>query len=418
MRKYLLQILFALYPLACIGQISIDSCLVKAEENYPQIHQYRLIEQARNYTVSILSKSFLPQVSFQGKASFQSDVVTFPFSVPGVDMPVLPKDQYQAVIDLQQKVWDGGETHFQKQQASAIARESTEKTRSELYAVRKQVIELYFAVLLLKEQLQQNRLLQDNLSITQSNVKAYVSNGIANQSDVDAVDVELLNARQQALSMEATQDSYLQMLSLLLGTSIHVSDLFRPEVGKDKTLEIQRPELLYYQAQENRIDVALQALKSRYMPKLSLFLQGAYAKPGLNILSDKFDPYYVIGARLNWNFGSLYTLKEERQKLEMERKQIRTNRETFLLNTRLQLSRQQGSLSALEKQLQTDDEIVRLRKNIRIAAEAKVANGTMSVTDMLLEINRENQACQIRIIHEIQHLSEIYQGKYITNHFE
>ena len=39
--------------------------------------------------------------------------------------------------------------------------------------------------------------------------------------------------------------------------------------------------------------------------------------------------------------------------------------------------------------MKEDDEIIRLRTNIRQAAEAKVANGTLTVTEMLREVTAE-----------------------------
>ena len=56
----------------------------------------------------------------------------------------------------------------------------------------------------------------------------------------------------------------------------------------------------------------------------------------------------------------------------------------------------------MTRQMADDDEIIRLRGNIRRAAEAKVENGTMTVTDLLTEITRENMARRTKALHEIQ----------------
>ena len=151
------------------------------------------------------------------------------------------------------------------------------------------------------------------------------------------------------------------------------------------------------------------------MPRLSLFAQGGYANPGLDMLKNEFQAYYVVGARLSWNFGSLYTLKNDRRKLDAERMTVRSNAETFLFNTRLQLTEQDASIRSLRQQMQEDDEMIRLQSNIRRAAEAKAANGTLSVIDMLQEINKESQARQNKSLHEVQLLLDIYQRKYLTN---
>ncbi|EBD1747287.1 transporter, partial [Campylobacter jejuni] len=49
------------------------------------------------------------------------------------------------------------------------------------------------------------------------------------------------------------------------------------------------------------------------------------------------------------------------------------------------------------------------------AAEAKVQNGTMTVTDMLREITNESMARQTKALHEVQLLMNIWQLKYTLN---
>lgn len=158
-----------------------------------------------------------------------------------------------------------------------------------------------------------------------------------------------------------------------------------------------------------------QALKTDYRPQFGLFAQGAYGNPGLNMLKNSFEPYYIIGARLSWNFGSLYTLKNNKRKFTTERQRIQSNRDLFLFNTHLQLTEQQGVITALQQQMKTDNEIIRLRTNIRKSAEAKVANGTLTVTEMLRELTNENLARQNKALHEIQLLMDMYQQKHLTN---
>ena len=112
------------------------------------------------------------------------------------------------------------------------------------------------------------------------------------------------------------------------------------------------------------------------------------------MLKNEFSPYYIAGVRLSWNFGSLYTLKNDRKVIENKRRQLDNNRDVFLFNTRLEMTQQDQAIQSLEKQMQDDDEIIRLRTNIRKSAEAKVANGTLTVTEMLRELTNESLARQ------------------------
>ncbi|MDP4228764.1 MAG: transporter, partial [Bacteroidota bacterium] len=90
------------------AQINIDTCQAKARINYPLIKQYGLIEQTESYSLSNAGKGYLPQVSLTAKATYQSDVTKIPITIPGVKIEGLSKEQYQAVAEVDQTVWDGG----------------------------------------------------------------------------------------------------------------------------------------------------------------------------------------------------------------------------------------------------------------------------------------------------------------------
>lgn len=151
------------------------------------------------------------------------------------------------------------------------------------------------------------------------------------------------------------------------------------------------------------------------MPKLGLFLTGGYGKPGLNMLDNDFSPYYIGGVRLSWNFGSLYTQKNDKKLIEINQDNVLTQRETFLFNTNLETTQEQQEIEKNRDLLKYDDEIISLRNSVKRAAEAKVANGTLTVTDLMREINNEDMAKQDKIQHEIELLLSIYNLKYTTN---
>lgn len=399
------------------AQITLDECRQAAQENYPIVRQYNLIQLAEQYNLSNASKGNLPQININGKVSYQSDATTFPIDIPEIDFKGLPKDQYQAMIEIQQNIWDGGQIHYQKKEIKAVSQENKHQLDVSMYALNEQVNQVFFGILLLNEQLHQNSLLHDDLQRNLKNIEAYRDNGIANDADVDAVKVEILNTKQQHVQLSSNRKAYLHILSLLTGRQIdeHMQ-LVAPEMedGISNSI-INRPELLLYESQKQTLDIRQHALRTGYMPKFGVFVQGGYGNPGLDMLKDKFTAYYIIGARLTWNFGSLYTLRNDRQKLDTQRQQIESNRDLFLFNTRLKLAEQDGKINTLQQQMKEDDEIIRLRTNIRQAAEAKVANGTLTVTEMLREVTAESLARQVQALHKIELLMNIYQKKHLTN---
>lgn len=417
MKRILLLVVCLAACLHLHAQLTLDECRRAARANYPLVRQYRLIEQSEAYTLSNAGRGNLPQVSLSGKVSYQSDATKLPFTLPDVDFHGLPKDQYQVMVEIQQNIWDGGVIRNRKQYTKSEAEEAVRRLDVSMYALDSRVDQIFFGILLLDEQLRQNAIFHDDLERNLHRVSACLDNGIAHEADVDAVQVEILNNGQQRIALETSRVAYVRMLALLMGRELEPDVAFeRPELPhREEAFAIRRPELLLYEAQERTLDVRRQGLRSGYLPRFSLFAQGAYGNPGLNLLKDKFGAYYVVGARMSWNFGSLYTLKNDLHKLELERQRIDSERNLFLLDTHLQLAGQEGTISALRRQMEKDEEIIRLRANISRSAEVKVAEGTLSVTEMLRELTAENLARQTKVQHEVQLLLEVYKQKHLTN---
>lgn len=413
-------LLFSILSLAAVwarAQLTLEECQRLAQDNYPLVRQYGLIEKAREYDLSNAGKGYLPRFSLSGRATYQSDITRLPVEIPNLDIKTAPKDQYQVMLEVQQTLWDGGDIRSKKRLTRAASDVETEKQQVDMYALNDRVNQLFFGILLLDEQLKQNRLLQDDWGRTYKQVADYMANGIATQSDLDAVSVEQLNTKQQRVELETARHAYLDMLSAFTGKELS-SETVLLKPAADETADRQtnnRPELRWFDAQGEQLRQQEAALNTGFMPRFGLFVQGAYGNPGLNMLKDDFSAYYIAGVRMSWNFGSLYTLKNDRRRIDNRRRQIETGRDVFLFNTRLQATQQDAGILSMRRQMADDDEIIRLRGNIRRAAEAKVQNGTMTVTDMLREITRESMARQAKALHEVQLLKHIWQRRYINN---
>ena len=417
MKRTILSFSFVLAAMLAHAQLTLEGCQHSAQTNYPLVRQYGLIEKAREYNLENAGKGYLPQFTLSGKATYQSDVTKLPVDVPGIDIKSMPKDQYQVMLEVSQNIWDGGDIRSKKQLTRATSEIDRGKQEVDMYGLNDRVNQLYFGILLLDEQLRQNQLLQEDLGRTHQQVSNYMANGIANQSDLDAVSVEILNTKQKRIELESSRQAYLSMLSIFIGKEIASrTTLEKPtDTFESTSLVNNRPELRWFDAQGGQLNVQESSLKTRFRPRFALFVQGAYGNPGLNMLKDDFSAYYVAGVRMSWNFGSLYTLRNDRRLIDNNRRKLETSRDVFLFNTNLQSTQQSSAIQSMRRQMVDDDEIIRLRVNIRKAAEAKVENGTLTVTDMLREITAENLARQTKALHEVQLLMNIWNLKYTLN---
>ncbi len=317
-----LVLVLTMLPMLAIGQ-TLDDCQQAAEKNYPLIQQYGLIEKTTQLTVANIQKGWLPQVSAQVQATYQSDVTAWPsdmkamMSGMGIDMKGLTKDQYRVGIDVQQTIYDGGVIGSQKRIAREQGKVQAAQNEVNIYNVRKRVNEMYFSLLLIDEQIKLNTDLQTLLAGNERKLESMTKRGTAAESDLQSVKAERLNAVQKATELAAQKQMLQRMLSTFCG--LEVKEVQKPQLkadGNTITTENHRPELKALDAQIGVLNAQEKALKAALMPKVGVFAQGFYGYPGLNMFEDmmrhKWSLNGIIGARVTWNIGALYTRKTER----------------------------------------------------------------------------------------------------------
>ena len=399
---------------------TLEECQRAAEQNYPLIRQYGLIEKTTSLNVANIQKGWLPQVTASAQAALQSDVTAFPdklqtvFQQTGITMDGLKKDQYRVGIDVQQTVYDAGNIKSQKEIARRQGELQSRQNEVTMYNVRKSVNEMYFSLLLVDEQIRLNADLQTVLEGNEKKLAAMLKGGTASESDWQNVKAERLNVVQKMTGLQSQRTALARMLSIFCG--IEVNGLVKPEMPENMNPSINlRPELKALDAQLRLTDAQERALDAAMMPRLGVFAQGYYGYPGYNMFEDmmsrKFSWNGMIGARLTWNIGALYTRKNDKAKLQVQRETTEVNRERFLFDNNLEQIEQNENISRYRQMMTDDEEIISLRSSIRKAAESKLAHGIIDVNDLVREINSENKARVEQCIHEIEMLKEIYDLK-------
>ena len=255
----------AAHPVETPSSLTLEECYAKAGTNYPLVSRYGLIQQSEQYSLSNANKGYLPQFSLSAKATYQTDVTKIPVSIPGVDIPTLNKDQYQALVELDQVIWDGGTIRSQKRNINASTEVDRQQQQVDMYAIRERINSLFFGTLLLEEQLKLNTLYDEELARNYQKVQSFIANGVANAADLDAVKVEQLSNRQRRAELEATCKAYRQMLGAFTGTDLARTELIQPIAADKQPLpEIRRPELHLFNAQNSLLDAAQALVKNGY----------------------------------------------------------------------------------------------------------------------------------------------------------
>ena len=415
---------FALIMMATAIQAqTLEECQLAAEKNYPMIKQYDLISQTTQLTVRNIQKGWLPQIAIAAQAIYQSDVTSWPESMKGtfqqlgVNIKGLSKDQYKVGIDLQQTIYDGGTISSLRSIARQEEKVQKAQVETNLYQVRKRVNEMYFSLLLLNEQIKLNDDVKALLLSSEKKLANMLKGGTIATSDFENIRAERLSVEQQNESLKSQQQMLQHLLSTFCG--IKVSNIQKPAPFETTISSNKRPEMLLFDNQLQLSSVKEKALNSQVRPKLGVFAQGFYGYPGLNMFEDMMNRKWslngMVGVKLSWNVGALYSLKNDKAKLRLQREMTENAREIFLFNNQLEEIQQNENIKRYHTMKQADDEIIMLRTNIRKAAESKLSHGIIDINNLLREINNENAAKIQQTIHDIEMLKEMYNLKYTNN---
>lgn len=395
--------------------LSLDSCLVWARQNFPSFQQLGLIETAKSYTLANVRSSNLPRLQIAAQASYQSDVTSLPFSFPNMDIPQLSQDQYRIYGELNQSL-TGLFTNASRRELSEAELElEAQKVEVDLHQIREQVLQVYFGILALESQLLQVDYLLADLNARQKELEGALEAGVVLASDLAQLKAEKLKVEQNQIELQSRTKAFRQMLGLMLGRDVSTASLNAPQ-GLSTPGILIRPELKLFQEQASALSLQEKILENQRLPQFNLFFQGGYGRPALNMLNNDFDVYYIGGLRLHWDISSFYTLSNQRKLIGIEQEKVALRQAAFVYQNDIKLSEQSEALHKLEKQIQKDQEIVRLREEIKSAAAKQLSEGTLRASDYLLQLHELARAKEQMEWHQLQVLLAQYQQAHLLGY--
>ncbi|MFV0290772.1 MAG: TolC family protein [Mangrovibacterium sp.] len=396
--------------------LSIEKCYSLARENYPAIQKMDLIARAAEFDVKNANRKYLPQLNLSSSMSYSY------YDVAGdVQNVELNNGQYGAQANLNQLIYDGGETRYQKKLAIAQSDLQSQQLETELYALKNRINQVFFGIILLDLQLEQIQINRENLESQFKKIEAMVENGVLLRSNLDELRVELMNIDMMRTEYESNKIAYLRVLSLFVGEDILNSKrLAKPQTP---TLgdEILRVELLTFEKQRLIYDWQEKQLRSSFTPRLQAYANGAmsylnadFSGLGTNMALDGQMKNWSMGVTLNWSISGLYTHGLSKKKLALNRDMLDSDRQSFLFKTSIDLAQQDEQVKKYEQLLQQDKELVSLRASIANAAKAQLENGVITTHEYIQKVNAEHLANQARILHEVQLMQTQYNYKFIN----
>lgn len=405
-----------------LSALTLDECREKAGKHYPEIAEYDVIRLSEQFTLSNVSKAWLPQGNIYAQATGQNAVMQLPeqftniIQSQDIDYPGLKPLQYKVGAEISQQIWDGGHSVAARRRAEADAEVDRRRIDSDLYDVDARVCDIYFGTLLLDERIAGSRLTLALLDSTLCQIQVMITNGIAMESDCYQVEAQRIAVEQQIDRLLSARAAYIRMLAIFIGEE--PGDLLRPSMSVAPS-EIVEPTERLFEARLRSLEVQKLAVKSSSMPTFGAFASAFYGYPGLNYFksmeSGRMTFNLLAGIKIQWNFGALYTRRNSLKSMELGRRSVETARETFNFNRSISLAQQNADIKALEEVIKKDDLIVDLRNRVLDAATAQLQNGILDTTALLSKITDARLAETEREAHRLELLQAMYRLNHIQN---
>jgi len=384
-------------------KLSLEQCYTLAEKNYPLAKQNDLLLKQNTIDLEIINIEKLPKLDFLVQASYQSDVTSLPFSIPVTTVEPPNKDQYKATVSINQLIYDGGFINASLTEKSTSLKTQQKQVEVNLYRLKEQVNQFYFSILLLQEKSALLLAKKKQLETTLNEVKAGIKFGVLLPNSDSILQAELLKIDQQLMEVGLNKTSLMTTLSMLIGIPVSQNIIFdNPEINTKLNHEIERPELELFQLQKENIDASEQLIDKKNSPKLSGFATGGYGNPGLNMLDNSFQTYYIAGIKLNWNVFDWNSTKKQRQSLQVNKEIIDSEQEVFELNTAMELTQQQSEINKISTFIASDEEIIALRKKILETSRSQLKNGVITSSAFVTELTNLFEAENNLSTHRIQ----------------
>jgi outer membrane protein TolC len=388
--------------------VTLDFCYQMVRKNWPLSRQFDLMGKSSGLKIKNLNRNYLPQVNINGNASLQSDVTTIglnlPSSFPSIAFPVVSKDWYKLTLDVNQPIYDGHVISYQKKLENSSLQTDEKSVEVELYKLKDRVNLAYFSILFAKET---DSLLSSTRSLLEAKLKevrSAVANGVQLATNADAIEVEIYKIDQQLSDLRNDKAAAYQVLSEL--TSVNIPEnakLVMPVVNLPSlAYENSRPEYQLFDLQKDHIQIMKNMVTTKWNPRLYAYGQAGYGRPGFNMLSNDFTPWWIFGAKLSWNLWNWNQNKTEKKIYDIQGDILMNQKETFDKNTRAEADKGRQEVIRLTELLQKDGDIVRMREKITRTSLSQMENGIITSSEYISRLNEEIQAKVSYDLHRVQ----------------
>jgi len=405
MKRKVLVLIILIIPWSNLirGQkiLTLKECYEKAAINNALSGEKEAYSSISKLNDENLAKGWLPTLDANGSFLYNSSVVDMgstlgSLPIPGIASAIkpLPHEQYKITVEINQILYDGGSINNARALEKTGLLVNKKQTETDLYKLREQINNYYFNLMLINRQRELLNNYLDLINKRISSLHSALDNGVIIKSDIDVLSAEKIKLTQQLSEFEIRKVSFLKILSDLIGSNVDASTEFviPPQTGEQSN-DIVRPELQLFDLRKEQLAAGSKLIDSKRMPKAFGFATLGYGNPpGSNFFKDQFAPYYIVGAGVKWNIFDWNSSKNEKQIITLQQGIIDSRKNDLSDNLKRLLESKESEITSLKTLIESDSELITLRKRITASADSQYKSGTLTSTDYLNELNSERQA--------------------------
>jgi outer membrane protein TolC len=391
--------------------LTLQACIESALKVSPVSAQTPLSAEALQYRLKNLTTDWYPTVGVNATASYNSETVDFSGIMKNlpITVPSLPLDQYKIWADLNQTLYDGGMTRARKSVEKAAYETEVRQTETDLMAVRQQVLQAYFALLATRKNISIMDVSLKELSDRKKVLRSAVDQGAVLPDNLLSMEAEELRLQQRLSELRLTAVQMTRILSVLMDTTLSENQPFvQPPDPVRQEGAILRPEYQLFDWQKQKLAAGRKLISAGDMPRLYAYGQGAYGRPGYNMISTEFHTFYSVGVGLKWNFLQYGDSKRQKKLFDIQEQLVDLRRQGFDDQLGILISNEKASQERFTEMISQDEQIIALRKEIAASAFSRLTHGIITATDFLEETDREIVARMQLETHRILRLQSAY----------
>lgn len=407
----MVTLMAAASPIAAQDSLHLGALHRAATDADPRLRQLELQQSQSELRLRNLAAERLPAFLLEGVAQYQSDIVTVPLRSPSGQPLLEPEHEiFDARLNVQQSIFDPSLAPRRAMEHAQLA-EAQARVRTSLFALRQEVNDAFFAAALLQERAAAIASTITDLERRLGEAAIRVREGAALPSDTAALRAALLQRRQESLEIRANRGAALARLAVLRGTPIADNAPLVLPVLADAVVLIRdslaalrtRPEYEQFARSRDRLTRQESVVTASTQPRLSAFGRAGYGRPGLNMLGNEFDTYWLAGVQVQWAPWTWGRTRREREALAVQRRLVATEEAAFGEALRRGIQVDLAAIDRFDSTLAIDREIVALREQIERETQVRFGEGVVTAAEY---VDRSTDVLDARVAYAVHRVEQ------------